>query len=63
MLNAKQSLAYIDARRNDLPLVRAAEKAFRRLGALYAAGIDPKLYHVHHMCGASVNTGLSLEYG
>ena len=38
-------------------------EAFRKLGALYAAGIDPKLYYVHHMCGASVNTGLNLEYG
>jgi hypothetical protein len=32
--------------------------------ALYAADIHPKLYYVHHMWrGASVNTGLNLEYG
>lgn len=39
-------------------------EAFRKLGALYAAGIHPKLYYVHHMWrGASVNTGCNLEYG
>jgi hypothetical protein len=41
----KQSLVYAEARRDHLPLVRAAEKQFGSWGkALYAAGIDPNLY-------------------
>jgi hypothetical protein len=44
----KQSLAYTKVRRDNLPLVRAAEKQFGSWGkALYAAGIDPDLYYVH----------------
>jgi hypothetical protein len=44
----KQPLVYAEARRDHLPLVRAAEKQFGSWGkALYAAGIDPNLYYVH----------------
>ena len=43
----KQILAYTKVRRDNLPLVRAAEKQFGSWGkALYAAGIDPNLYCV-----------------
>ena len=46
---AKQTLSYITARRYHRPLVNAAEKHFGSWGkALYAAGIDPNLYYVHH---------------
>jgi hypothetical protein len=45
MHTEKQSLAYTEVRRENLPLVRAAEKQFGSWGkALYAAGIDPNLY-------------------
>lgn len=48
MHRRKQSLAYTRIRRDNLPLVRAAEKQFGSWGkALYAAGIDPNLYYVH----------------
>ena len=48
MHRGKQSLAYTKVRRDNLPLVRAAEKQFGSWGkALYAAGIDPNLYYVH----------------
>jgi hypothetical protein len=47
MHRGKQSLAYTEVRRDNLPLVRAAEKQFGSWGkALYAAGIDPNLYFV-----------------
>jgi hypothetical protein len=49
MHRQKQSLAYTKVRRDNLPLVRAAEKQFGSWGkALYAAGIDPNLYYVRH---------------
>jgi hypothetical protein len=45
----KQPLRYAEARRDHLPLVRAAEKQFGSWGkALHAAGIDPNLYYVRH---------------
>jgi hypothetical protein len=45
----KQPLKYTEARRDHLPLVRAAEKQFGSWGkTLYAAGIDPNLYYVRH---------------
>jgi hypothetical protein len=45
MHKGKHSLAYTEVRRDNLPLVRAAEKQFESWGnALYAAGIDPNLY-------------------
>lgn len=49
MHRSKERLAYMRARR-DLPaLVSAAEAYFGSWGkALYAAGIDPNLYFVHH---------------
>ena len=48
MHRGKQSLAYTKIRRDNLPLMRAAEKQFGSWGkALYAAGIDPNLYYVH----------------
>jgi hypothetical protein len=41
-------LAYTKVRRDNWPLVRAAEKQFGSWGkALHAAGIDPNLYYVH----------------
>jgi hypothetical protein len=49
MHRAKQSLDYTKARDQHLQLLRAAEKHFGSWGkALYAAGIDPNLYYVHH---------------
>ena len=49
MHRRKQPLVYTKARRDHLPLVRAAEKQFGSWGkALYAAGIDPNLYYVRH---------------
>jgi hypothetical protein len=49
MHRRKQTLVYAEACRDYLPLVRAAEKQFGSWGkALYAAGIDPNLYYVHH---------------
>ena len=49
MHRRKQPLVYAEARRDHLPLVRAAEKQFGSWGkALYAAGIDPNLYYVRH---------------
>jgi hypothetical protein len=49
MHREKQCLAYTKLRRDNLPLVRAAEKQFGSWGkALYAAGIDPNLYYVRH---------------
>jgi hypothetical protein len=49
MHRRKQPLIYTIARRDHLPLVRAAEKQFGSWGkALYAAGIDPNLYYVRH---------------
>jgi hypothetical protein len=45
----KESLAYAKARREVPALVSAAEAYFGSWGkALYAAGIDPNLYFVHH---------------
>jgi hypothetical protein len=49
MHRVKQSLSYVQARRNDPALVRAAEKQFGSGGkALHAAGVDPNQYYVHH---------------
>jgi hypothetical protein len=49
MHHSKQSLAYVRARREVPALVRAAEAHFGSWGkALYASGIDPNLYFVHH---------------
>jgi hypothetical protein len=49
MHRSKQRLAYTEVRRDNLPLVRAAEKQFGSWGkALNAAGIDPDLYYVRH---------------
>jgi hypothetical protein len=49
MHHSKQSLAYATARREHMALVSAAEAHFGSWGkALYAAGIDPNLYFVHH---------------
>jgi hypothetical protein len=46
---AKAGLAYAEARRSVPALVSAAETYFGSWGrALYAAGIDPNLYFVHH---------------
>jgi hypothetical protein len=48
-MHGKQSLAYTKIRRDNLPLVRAAEKQFGSWGkALYAIGIDPSIYYVRH---------------
>ena len=48
MHRGKQGLAYTKVRRDNLPLVRAAEKQFGNWGkVLNAAGIDPNLYYVH----------------
>jgi hypothetical protein len=49
MHRSKESLAYGRARRVVPALVSAAEAHFGSWGkALYAAGIDPNLYFVHH---------------
>jgi hypothetical protein len=49
MHRCKESLAYAKARREHMALVSAAEAHFGSWGeALYAAGIDPNLYFVHH---------------
>jgi hypothetical protein len=49
MHRSKKSLAYGRARREVPALVSAAEAHFGSWGkALYAAGIDPNLYFVHH---------------
>jgi hypothetical protein len=49
MHRRKEPLVYTKARRDDLTLVRAAEKQFGSWGkALYAAGIDPRLYYIRH---------------
>jgi hypothetical protein len=49
MHRSKESLAYATARRDAPALVSAAEAHFGSWGkALYAAGIDPSLYFVHH---------------
>jgi hypothetical protein len=48
MHREKQCLAYTKVRRDNLPLVRGAEKQFGSWGkALYAAGINSNLYYVH----------------
>jgi hypothetical protein len=49
MHRAKNGLSHADVRRTSPALVSAAEKYFGSWGkALYAAGIDPNLYFVHH---------------
>ena len=49
MHRAKVGLAYAKGRREFPALVSAAEAYFGSWGnALYAAGIDPNLYFVHH---------------
>jgi hypothetical protein len=49
MHRSKESLAYARPRREIPALVSAAEAQFGSWGkALYAAGIDPNLYFVHH---------------
>ena len=49
MHRSKESLAYARARRDVPALVSAAEAYFGSWGkALYAAGIDPNFYFVHH---------------
>ena len=49
MHRSKESLAYARARRDVPALVSAAEAHFGSWGkSLYAAGIDPNLYFVHH---------------
>jgi hypothetical protein len=49
MHRSKESLAYARARRVVPALVSAAEAHFGSWGkALYAAGINPNLYFVHH---------------
>ena len=49
MHRSKVSLAYASARRDVPALASAAEAHFGSWGkALYAAGIDPSLYFVHH---------------
>jgi hypothetical protein len=49
MHRSKESLAYATARRDVPALVSAAEAHFGSWGnALYAAGMDPNLYFVHH---------------
>jgi len=49
MHRSKESLSYVRARRDGSALVSAAEAHFGSWGkALYAAGIDPNLYFVHH---------------
>jgi hypothetical protein len=46
---SKADLTYANARREFSALVSAAEAYFGSWGkALYAAGIDPNLYFVHH---------------
>jgi hypothetical protein len=48
-MHRPERLVYAKARRDDLTLVRAAEKQFGSWGkALYAAGIDPRLYYIRH---------------
>ncbi len=65
MHRRKQPLVYAEARRDHLPLVRAAEKQFGSWGkALCAAGIDPNLYYVRHKWReAIVHTTDHLAYG
>lgn len=49
MHHSKESLTYARARREVPALVSAADAHFGSWGkALYAAGIDPNLYFVHH---------------
>ena len=49
MHRSRDRLAYASARREVPALVSAAEAYFGSWGkALYAAGIDPNLYFVHH---------------
>jgi hypothetical protein len=49
MHRSKESLAYARARRDVPALVSAAQAHFGSWGkALYAVGIDPNLYFVHH---------------
>jgi hypothetical protein len=49
MHRSKKNLSYVKARRTQPALVSAAEAYFGSWGkALYAAGIDPNLYFVHH---------------
>jgi hypothetical protein len=49
MHRSKKCLAYAKARRDVPALVSAAEAHFGSWGkALYASGIDPNLYFVHH---------------
>src|SRR5262249_19437307 len=49
MHRSKESLSYARAQRDVPALVSAAEAHFGSWGkALYAAGIDPNLYFVHH---------------
>lgn len=49
MHRSKNNLIYATARREFPALVSAAEAYFDSWGkALYAAGIDPNLYFVHH---------------
>jgi hypothetical protein len=51
MHRSKESLAYARARRDVPALLSAAEAYFGSWGkALYAVGIDPNLYFVHHKC-------------
>jgi hypothetical protein len=46
---SEESLAYVRTRHEVPALVSAAEAHFGSWGkALYAAGIDPNLYFVHH---------------
>jgi hypothetical protein len=46
---SRESLRYANVRRDHIALVSAAEAYFGSWGkALYAAGIDPNLYFVHH---------------
>lgn len=65
MHRRKQPLGYAEARRDHLPLVRAAEKQFGSWGkALYAAGINPNLYYVRHKWREPKPTaGNHLAYG
>jgi hypothetical protein len=49
MHRSKKNLTFAEARRTVPALVSAAEAYFGTWGkALYAAGIDPNLYFVHH---------------
>jgi hypothetical protein len=55
---SKKDLAYAEARRTVPALVSAAEAYFGSWGtALYAAGIDPNLYFVHHTWRKSASLG------